>query len=314
LTERSEIWWVEGRSLATGRAAFVPAPFVFIPYTSTSENEWLGPGTSTGMAAGWSWTRACISGLLEVCERDAFMIAWLNRLSRPRLRPVPGSPFAAEIERLLHRQRASVSFVDLSNDLGVPVVLAVLDSRVDGRRIVTMGAAARPSWIDAARKAVLEAVSDLLRLGIVLARPGEPWRAAPDFSNVTDFEFHSLAYVDPAHQPVLELLTASTAELAIDRPSPFGAVDDEALLEALVRRVVARGLDPVVVTLTTRDIADLGVHVVKVVVPGAVPMPPDHRWQWLGHRRTYEVPAALGLLPRPSQPHELLLDYPHPFA
>lgn len=314
LTERSEIWWAEGRSLATGEPRFVPAAFIYVPYRATSEDEWLGPGTSTGMASGPSWPTACASGLLEVCERDAFMITWLNRLSRPRLRVAPTSALGREVSRVLARRRGRVTFVDLTNDLAIPTVLAVMETRLHGRPVRTMGAAARPRYEAAAAKALLEACSDLGRLQVVLEGPLRDWRPRADFSDVNDFAAHSQVYLDPELQPVLDFLTASPEERELGGPHELPIGDPDALLRALVARVAACGLDPVAVALTTRDLAELGVDVVKVVVPGAVPLPPDHRWQWLAHRRVYEVPRRIGARDRDAAPDELLLDHPHPFA
>jgi ribosomal protein S12 methylthiotransferase accessory factor len=314
LTERSEIWWAEGRSLATGATCFVPAAFVFVPYHATSEDEWLGPGTSTGMASGPGWAAACASGLLEVCERDAFMITWLNRLSRPRLRVPPGSPLGRRVADVLARRRGRVTFVDLTTDLRVPTVLAALETRLHGRPVRTFGAAARPTYEAAADKALLEACSDLMRLQIVLDGPDRDWRPVPDFSNVNDFGTHSQTYLDPALQPVLDFLTASPEERDLGPPGELTGAGADAVLLELVARFAAVGLDPVAVTLTTRDLAELGVEVVKMIVPGAAPLPPDHRWQWLGHRRVYEVPRRIGARDRDATPDDLLLDHPHPFA
>jgi len=62
-----------------------------------------------------------------------------------------------------------------------------------------------------------------------------------------------------------------------------------------------------------RDEAELGLHVVKVFVPGAVPLHPDHRYPWLGHRRLYDVPVSLGWRGDRAAPEELN-PMPHPFA
>jgi ribosomal protein S12 methylthiotransferase accessory factor len=312
LTPASRIWWAEGRSLVTGRPVFVPAALVFIPYPCASEDEWLGPGTSTGMACDGTWTRAAVNGLLEVIERDAFAITWLGRLSRRRLAVPPASPLGRELARIASAHRGQVTFVDITTDVPIPTVLAVLDARVRGERVVTVGAACRPDAVEAARKALSEAVCDHLRIRDELDR-GEPrFRPAPDFANVTDWRWHSLVYLDPALQPALDFLTASPDSIPIDAV-PSAPADDGALLAAAVRELARLGEDVIVVDLTTRDAAALGLHAVKVFVPGAVPLPPDHRYQPLAHRRLYEVPRRLGLATAETRVEDLN-PYPHPFA
>ena len=314
LTEASEIYWAESRSLVHGAKAFVPAALVHIPYEPTSEAEWLGPSTSTGMACDRSWTRACLAGLLEVCERDAFTITWMNRLSLPRLRVDPGSPFDKELAGAIGR-RARVDFVTITNDLRVPTVLAVLETSVFGRRVVTFGSAARPRYVEAARKAFTEAAGDLARLRARAALTRELWEPAEDFSNVTDWEWHSLVYLHERHQPALDFLTASPVEEPLEGPHDDERdehADPARLLEDYLARVAGRS-DVFCVPLTALDVADLGLHVIKIVAPHLVPLNPDHRYPWLGHARLYTVPRIMGLAERDSRPEDLN-PYPHPFA
>lgn len=101
LTAQSEIYWVEGESLRTGAQAMVPAALVCLPYTPSAPAEVIGPSTSTGMAASWSRVAACIAGYFEICERDAFVIMWMNRLSLPRLHVPAGSALDARLRMIV---------------------------------------------------------------------------------------------------------------------------------------------------------------------------------------------------------------------
>lgn len=305
----ASVHWVEGRSLVDGSARFVPAPFVYLPWKPRSRDELLGPNTSTGTAAGPTWEWACLGGLLEVCERDAFAITWLARLARPRLMPVPGTRIARRLASLIAGD-ARVDFVDLTNDFGVPVVLAVHRRPLHRRPLVTVGAAACASRARAATKALFEATGQYARLRELSGPDGAPaWRPRPDFSDVIEFEHHSLVYADPAMQPRLDFLTASSSTRALDDDDD--APRDGAFLAGIVATIAAAGHDVVVVDLTTREIAELGVRVVKVLVPGAVPLAPDHRYPLLGSQRLLDVPIRLGA---PAAPVHLQLDIPHPFA
>jgi ribosomal protein S12 methylthiotransferase accessory factor len=304
----ASVHWVEGRSLVDGRARFVPAPFVYLPWKPRSRDEVLGPNTSTGTAAGPTWEWACLGGLLEVCERDAFAITWLTRLAMPRLVPVPGTRIARRLANLIAGD-ARVDFADLTNDFGVPVVLAVHRRPLHGRPLVTVGAAACASRARAATKALFEAAGQYARIRELTGPDGTPtWRPQPDFSDVIEFEHHSLVYADPAIQPRLDFLTASSSERALDDDD---VPRDGAFLARVIRSIAAAGHDVIAIDLTTREIAELGVRVVKVLVPGAVPLAPDHRYPLLGSRRLFEVPVRIGA---PIAPADLQLDIPHPFA
>jgi ribosomal protein S12 methylthiotransferase accessory factor len=312
LTAGSSIYWAVGRSLISGRPCFIPASFVYIPYRPASEDEWLGPSTSTGMAAAWSWARACLTGLLEACERDAFTIMWMNRLSLPRLRLDPESALGCEIARVLSGRDATLTLVNLTSDFAVPTVMAVLRSSAEGQPLVTIGASAKPTFAEAIKKALAEAVSDCERLRHVFEQPGTRWQPAADFSNIVDFEWHSLFYTFPEYQPHLDFLTASPIEQPIPTALERQGTDPD-VLRGVLSVLAEKGEDVVAVDLTTREIAEFGVHVVKVMVPGAVPLNPDHRFPWLGHRRLYTVPRLLGYRATDTRVDELN-PMPHPFA
>ena len=96
-TEDVRIKWVQGECLTCSEPALVPACLVYIPYVPHGREEPLmAPSISTGLACGSSRLGAILSGLLEVIERDAFSIAWLNMLESPRVLVDAGSRFSRE--------------------------------------------------------------------------------------------------------------------------------------------------------------------------------------------------------------------------
>jgi len=313
LTGNSRIWWVEGQSLFTGRRVFVPAVLVYVPYHSTSQEEAIGPSVSTGMAASWSWESACLAGLLEVCERDAFAIMWMNSLSMPRIKPHPSSKLAQELKTILPFG-SSVEFVNITNDLGVPTVVAVFHYSYLGKPLVTVGAASKPSLYQACEKAFAEAANGYARVVSQLNDPKRTWYPAPDFSNVTDWEWHSLLYgIRPELQGALSFMTASAEQQFVNPESDAPTLDDRDALQALLARLKGKFNDIVAVELTTRDFAELGVSAVRIMVPEAIPLHPDHRYPRLGHRRLYQVPHLLGFSEGNTTPETLNKD-PHPFS
>jgi ribosomal protein S12 methylthiotransferase accessory factor len=169
LTSDSEIWWTEMRSLLTGRPVYIPSVSVYVPYRVCGPAECLGPSVSTGMAAGWSIEEACLSGLLEICERDAFAIMWMHSLSMPRIVIDPESRFGRELDSVLGPSGGRVWFVNLTNDLGVPVVACVLRQQFEGKPLLTVGAAAKLDYEAACRKAFAEAANGYSRVAGELA-------------------------------------------------------------------------------------------------------------------------------------------------
>jgi ribosomal protein S12 methylthiotransferase accessory factor len=78
--------WVEGFSLDDGAAALMPSQLVRLAWQAPSGGEVaIGYSTSSGLACGSSLEEAVLAGLLELVERDAFMLAWNHRLRLPLL-------------------------------------------------------------------------------------------------------------------------------------------------------------------------------------------------------------------------------------
>jgi ribosomal protein S12 methylthiotransferase accessory factor len=204
-------------------------------------------------------------------------------------------------------------FVDITNDLEMPTALALLSYPYMGRTIHTLGAATRLDLESACRKAFSEAANDYARLVSELDALGGRWTHREDFSDITDFRRHSLLYTDPTMQHCLEFLTGSeeTRTLAT-RPRPDLRSAREKL-DSVVARLRQHFEEIVAIDLTTAEFEDLGVSVVKAIVPGAVPLHSDHRAPFLGHSRLYSAPARLGYRAFPSTAAELN-PLPHPFA
>lgn len=309
---QSEIWWVQGSSLFTGECRFVPASFVHVPYKATSAMEWMGPSVSTGMAAAPSWQKACLSGLLEVCERDAFCIMWMNSLSMPRLKLHPSSRLRKNVDGFLEATGSKLTFINITNDLGVPTAAAVLQCFYRGEPIITVGSSAKPSLEQACEKAFAEAANGYIRVIHDIEQRGEKWRPAPDFSDVTDWEWHALMYANPEFLDFLGFMTASSEEQEVE-PACGGHCDDGEALKNYLSRFKEKFGDIVAIDLTTREFVELGMSVVKILVPDAVPLHPDHRYPWLGHQRLYTVPRMMGYSTNNTKVQDLNKN-PHPFA
>jgi ribosomal protein S12 methylthiotransferase accessory factor len=76
--------------------------------------------------------------------------------------------------------------------------------------------------------------------------------------------------------------------------------------------LTSKGFDVLVVDLTTRDVAEAGFRVARVLIPGLQPLHGDHRFRFLGGKRLYQVPRVLGY-PQECTTEESLWPWPHPF-
>jgi bacteriocin biosynthesis cyclodehydratase domain-containing protein len=308
-TADTVVRWVRAVRQRDGAVVRVPASQVYLPYRRVRGEEEFAPCISTGMAAGPSMTAATLSGLQEVVERDALAISWLHRLPP---RPVAEEAVAqsSDLRHALGRRSSwSVRFHDLSLDLDVPVIAAVMRYRHDREDILSFGSACRGDVTAAAEKAFLEAAQGLTYVRRLL-RAHADWECAPDFSNVDDFNKHAILYTKyPTLRERAGYLVApgEAADAApdgpaaagrtprpVDAPGPdAGPETDHDRLTRIVQQLAALGYETYVVDLTTPDVAALGVRVVRVMVPGLQHLSGIHARRFLGGRRLLELPGQL---------------------
>ena len=91
----------------------------------------------------------------------------------------------------------------------------------------------------------------------------------------------------------------------------LGTGTPEGDLAALVERLAGRGLEVVVVDLTSDEAARAGLWVVRAVIPGLQPLSFNYRARFLGHGRLYDAPLRMGH--RSWSEPDLNL-WPQPFA
>ena len=73
-----------------------------------------------------------------------------------------------------------------------------------------------------------------------------------------------------------------------------------------------KGFSPIVVDLTTRDLQSIGLHVVRVIVPGLLQLDELHVFRHWGGERLYNLKKNLGYTNQILSLSDLNLK-PHPF-
>jgi ribosomal protein S12 methylthiotransferase accessory factor len=297
--------WVAGRDLSTGAERFVPAQLVYLGYAPDADEPWLGPTTSNGLACGTSIDMATRAGLLEAVERDAFMLTWRRR-AKPLGIALGSSELREVHDRYFARARATYDALDLSPVSGVPTVLCVVRDRPGGVALA-VGAASGASMADAWLGALSEGFQTYswarqLRAG----RAGRRLRSIEDLSSFAD---HVAWYADPAHDLDEGRLRRHGTVGLDDGAPPLPAGTDAAQTAELVRRLGNRGQQLLVFDVTSPDLADIGLHVVRVLGPDLCWLDQGARYAYLGRPRLSRhdaVPVALS-------PADTVDPDPHPF-
>jgi bacteriocin biosynthesis cyclodehydratase domain-containing protein len=306
--------WVPARSLGDDGERWVPLLAAHLGYQVPNESAFLFPPTSNGFAAGPTLTFAVLKAMLEVVERDAFLIAWSHRLagSRYDARTVPDAE-TRHIALAYARRGVQVDIYLLPTDTVSAVALAVAWSDELPAAVVGLGADLDPA--QAARHAVLEVaqVRPALRARLgqreVVEHMLDLVRSPSAVQNLDD---HDLLYADHGSARRALAFLSDCPRRPWDQPAA-PSTTPAAALSTLVPSVKEAAGDVLYLDVTPRDVDRLGVRVARVIVPGFQPIHFGADRIRLGHERLRRMPADIGLRDRPARFDELNLD-PHPIA
>jgi ribosomal protein S12 methylthiotransferase accessory factor len=302
------IEWVWGLDLAAGTPILVAADLVFASRAPAS----IYQANSNGAACHASLPQAVVNGLCETVERDALMVAWLNRLSLPRVAIGVGDPDPWSVRATLAQLDFDLEHVDLTTDVDIPVLLAVLrDRRNPDFFMLNMVASTDPQ-------------AQLRKLYRELAQFIQPYLGdSTALSNactfddnpdrVVAFPDHVAYYQSARRNREACFLTAGPATRRFGAGTylreSHGA---RSLLETLAARLALRGHRTIVVNCSAPLLRDAGMHAVKVLVPGLQPLNCGHRLRALGGERVVALAQRMGYAPRRRAVDELN-PWPHPF-
>ena len=308
-TQETPVRWVAMRDALSGDVVHVPAAMVFVPYYFAHGEAPIAQPISTGLACQVSFEAAAAVALYEVIERDAFMITWLARLAPPRVRLDTLPPEIAHLLERFHRVGYEVTLLDITLDCGVPTVLAV--SRHPARECpaVVVAASANLSPV----RAIRSALEELAHTGhycqeIVRDLP----RLRGDGEAVIDQQSHLNYWCDHAHADSIEFLFASEASVALAEIGADLSSGAPSELEQACRAVASTGHRVLLRDLTTEDVAELGLAVLRAVVPGYHPLVSGHRYRALGGTRLMNVPQRLGYAGLDDEAAANPLPHPYP--
>lgn len=319
--------WVWGHELGSGTPRLVPADVGFYRYEYVHRGERHRarrehrpirrrhhfPESSSGCALGSGLAEASLHSLLELAERDAFLLAWHRAAPLPAIdRATVRDPTSRQLLATIDAHGYDSHLLVTTADLGVPTVWALAVHRTGGFP-ATWSAAGSGVDPEAAVRAALWELTQMVTSTIDWDREAaEPMLDDPWLVDVLEdhVRLYNLPETVPRVTAVLGGPRTALVEAFPDWPERItkaagGRV--RGALEYVAQRYADAGLDQIVlVDQSTRDHTDLGLAVVKAVVPGILPMCFGYAQQRLsGLPRLARALAGApgGHRPAPYDPH-----------
>ena len=309
--ESTRVSWLTGYNLSTEEEVMVPACLTYLPYRRSFEGEAvLSPYISTGLACRGTFEEAAVTAICEVVERDASMVMWLNALAMPSVL-LDGETVSDIYREKLGHHSMEVRLIDVTTDIRIPSFVSLTFSQVGNRRLATAGASSNLSPVAGALKAVTESMNATTLLQVKLRKEPD-WAYTDGFNSIRTFTDHGFLYFQPEMLEHLEFTYSSPVSHDLSDAENLHSGDPRIDLQSCVRLLAERGLEAIIVDLTTEDIADAGFSVVRALIPGAIGLNADYRLRFLGGPRLYNAPVAMGYQERSTGEGEIN-PYPHPF-
>ncbi|MFD5200050.1 TOMM precursor leader peptide-binding protein [Streptomyces sp. NPDC058375] len=311
--------WVWGHSLRDDAPVLIPARLAH--YSAGVDADNFVFECSNGCATGASPEEAILFGLLELVERDAFLLAWYGRARLTALDLTTATTPA--VRSMLDRAALhgyDVHAFDTRMDLAVPVVTALAVRRDGGPGTLSFSAAAGFDPADTVEAALSEVLTYIPHLPYQVAeRRAELEEMERDFTKVLHLKDHAQLYGLPSMarhaaeylEPVAVLPPAEAfADWQPLRPRTGDLLDD---LRLLRDRLAGAGYDVLAVDQTTPEQRRMGLHTVSTIAPGLLPL--DFGWSRQRALRMPRLRTALRAAGRRADdlPEAEIKAVPHPF-
>jgi ribosomal protein S12 methylthiotransferase accessory factor len=306
-SKNDELNWMKGFSLTKKEEILIPAQLVFVPYYFTTKEPVIRFPITTGAACYNSLKGAILRGLLEVIERDAFMIFYLNKLSPPIINIQNSQDKLLEkIFSSIKRYKLELYILDISTDVPVYSILAIVIDKTGFGPAISLGMKSdlyiknaiigaieesfhsrfwikdimiqkkiKSLWMEIQKKK--DYISDLKERGII-------WSEL-QMINKINFFFKG--------KKVLLKKTSSTKTENLD---------------SLLKWFTKQNIEVLYVNITPARLEREKIYVVKVIIPQFQPLYLDERFPYWEGKRLKEIPQKLGL-----KPLKKVYKFPHPF-
>lgn len=279
----SVLQWSRADDLLTGEEIYIPAQLVYIPYEFNNEIVLRSP-VSTGAAYGASLEDATMRGIMEIVERDAFMLNYLKKNDVSQV----DHPTIRKIKKYFSRYRLDLHLLEMQNDLNIPVIFGVVVDKTGLGPALAAGLKANTDPVQAAIGAALESehVRSWLRYSYII--DGTPAIKSPE--DITSLKTRGYYWFPKGSEKNLSFwLNSKTRELE--------STQNEKSLADILALCRERGYHAYRVSLDTQEAPG---SAVKVLIPEMQPLRLIESKKVFGTKKLYEGGSGeFNMVPHP---------------
>jgi ribosomal protein S12 methylthiotransferase accessory factor len=314
LTPDDEYLWIRGRSLTHGRDVYLPAQAIAgaqarSPLSHGKKEQIIRTPITTGLATWPTKDGAVLAGALEVIERDAYMITWLNQLTLPRIDLALWREKNDALDKLMmdcERYRLRVHALCLPTDAPADVVCVVIEDITGHAPRFSLGLKAHRDIGRCIEGALLEA----LRSRQNARRYGQEQVEELQKKKPSEIRHMERLVYWMSEERAKRLSFLIKGPIESTAPSPWTHDTPREHLERIRQWCVESKYEFISVSLGISKKNPLPWHIEMVVLPELQPMHQNEQFPCLGGERLKSIPEKFGYKAR-TKP---FADEPHPFA
>lgn len=298
-THRTPLNWLEGYSLTKKKKVLVPASLVYANYNCRKRKDpSIQLKNSTGAACGPSLEFAIYRGICEIIERDAYMISFTNNLPKQIIN-LDSNLDLSKFKRRIERYDLEVYVLNTQLDLSMTTTTClVFDKTGSGPAVCTgLGGSLDP------KRAIQTAVFESVRRHISARDRFYRTKALP-MPVKNSFDWFLLKkqllwsaphMIQTAQNFIKDSQVIDYKELENKEKN----LSDKEKVAFLIKELESKNYEVIYVDMTIPEVEELGLKVVKVLIPEMVPLWRDERYPYLEIKRLYNVPRELGYNAKP---------------
>jgi len=309
-TDKTPFHWLEGYSLTKKRKVLVPASLVYANYNYKKNKEpIIQLKNSTGAACGPSREFAIYRGICEIVERDAYMISFINNLPKKNIN-LDSNSNLSRFKRRIERYDLEVHVLDTQLDFPMTTTTCLIFDKTGSGPAVCTGLGGSLDSKRAIRTAVFEAVRRHIsaRDRFFRTKPLPlPIKNSFDWFLLKKQLLWSAPHmIQTAQNFTKNMQTIDCNELENRKKN----LSDKEKVDFLIKEMESKRYEVIYVDVTIPEVEDLGLKVVKVIIPEMVPLWRDERYPYLEIKRLYDVPNKLGYKARPMMAEDAFSVHP----
>lgn len=269
ISEESNLYWKEAQSLLTGKKVLVPEDLVYYgnDYYRLRYKRCISD-SSNGVALGGTYSEAIIGALMELMERNCFLNTWFGKKEGIQITNFHDFLNDDLREKVLQAEQEGLKIrvFDISMDTGVYVIWCLIENNNPNAHMYSYSAAGANINLDSAIKsALLETL-----VGINVQENNRT--QVPSVKSIVTSDDHIAFYGNRKNKNYLSFVDSfpkkEYRENSIDHSFSY----QEDVVQFLINTIKAHYKDIYITNLTSKELANLGLFIVKAIVPGMLPM------------------------------------------